>query len=261
MTGFESNSPVASYLSHFRRYYPGILEWYSGLKEELLSGRRSMFVSSNASEVQGLAITKNGPSGKLCHISVSPAVRDRGLGRTLMSLALSDMARRGAREIHVTTGEEVFRDHAEFFRASGFSLVDWQLNRYRKGTSELIWKMTADSEPMCPELPALNDIGHPPAFRGEASSCSSNIRALTSLRSAFERRFSKLTWNALDEASSTSLSAACRASLPCSALFSLGTRFHFFERRWLLPSSIVADNSSPSLPDLAYLTNSHLVES
>src|SRR5215211_91998 len=133
--------PITGYLRNFQYYYPEILEWYSRLREEIVSGRRSVFMSLKGCEIQGLAITKNGPKAKLCHISVSPTARDFGLGRILMRLALSDMTSRGANEIHVTTNERVFRDHGEFFHNSGFSLVDWHLNRYQKGTSELIWKM------------------------------------------------------------------------------------------------------------------------
>ncbi len=139
------SSPVERYLTNFRRYYPGILEWYSGLEDEFTSGRRRMFVSWNGSDVHGLAITKNGYKAKLCHISVSPAARDQGVGRTLMGLALCDMVRRGAREIRVTTGEEVFRDHAPFFCTAGFKVIDWQVHRYRRDVSELLWKLEVDS--------------------------------------------------------------------------------------------------------------------
>jgi hypothetical protein len=140
---------ITDYLRNFRCYYPEILDWYSRLTDEILSGRRSIFVSRKGCEIQGLAITKNGTKAKLCHISVSPSARDFGLGRTLMRLALSDMSSRGAEEIHVTTNERVFRDYGEFFYNSGFRLADWNLNRYQKGTSELIWKMAVkrDSRP------------------------------------------------------------------------------------------------------------------
>jgi hypothetical protein len=132
---------IARYLTYFRCHYPGILEWFSGLENELANGRRRILVSWKGSEVQGLAITKNGPKAKLCHISVSPVARDRGIGRTLMSLALCDMVYHGAQEIRVTTSEEVFREHAPFFRAAGFEVIDWQVHRYRRGISEIIWKL------------------------------------------------------------------------------------------------------------------------
>jgi len=57
----------------------------------------------------------------------------------MMSTALDDMVRRGATDIHLTTGERVGRRHAAFFRAYGFAPVDWHLGRYRRGTSEVVW--------------------------------------------------------------------------------------------------------------------------
>ncbi|MGH9823012.1 MAG: hypothetical protein ACREDR_07175, partial [Blastocatellia bacterium] len=56
--------PIKNYLSHFRRYYPGILEWYSDIKSEIGTGRRSLFVSQNGPEIEGLAIIKNGVRAK-----------------------------------------------------------------------------------------------------------------------------------------------------------------------------------------------------
>lgn len=149
---------VARYLTDFQRYYPGILEWHSRLKNDLESGNRKMFVSWNGSDVKGLAITKNGHQAKLCHISVSSDARTRGLGSTLMQTALSDMVRCGAREIRVTTGEEVFGNHGPFFLAAGFEVIDWQVNRYRRGVSELVWKLEVDSDPNL--LPFQTQVSH-----------------------------------------------------------------------------------------------------
>jgi hypothetical protein len=136
---------VTSYLTHFRRYYPGILEWYSGIKEGFSIGRRGMFISWSGHEIQGLAITKNGPRAKLCHISVSQTARERGVGWALMQLAVRGMIQSGAKEILVTTSEDVFRSHGSFFGAVGFEVFDWQPHRYRYGTSELIWRMDHNS--------------------------------------------------------------------------------------------------------------------
>lgn len=136
---------VASYLTHFRQYYPEILEWYSGIKDEFSIGRRGLFISWSGHEIQGLAITKNGPRAKLCHISVSRAARERGVGRALMQLAVRGMKQGGAKEILVTTSEDVFRSHGNFFGAAGFEVFDWQPHRYRYGTSELIWRMDLNS--------------------------------------------------------------------------------------------------------------------
>ncbi len=57
------------------------------------------------------------------------------------------MVRSGAREIRVTTNEEVFKNHASFFEDGGFKVIDWQVNRYQPGTSELLWKLRVDQGP------------------------------------------------------------------------------------------------------------------
>lgn len=141
----QISAQVAQYLANFRRFYPGIMEWYFGLHNEFASGRRRMFASWNRSGIRGLAITKNGDSAKLCHISVSPHARGSGLGANLAFLALRDMARCGAREIRVTTSEETYRSHGTFFYSFGFRVVDWQVHRYRRNASELLWKLDGDT--------------------------------------------------------------------------------------------------------------------
>ncbi len=168
---------VTRYLAHFQKFYPGILEWFPGVKEELESRRRCMFAVWDGSDVLGLVITKNGHSGKLCHISVSPAVRNRGLGWSLVQLALRDMILRGAREIWLTTGEEVYRRHAPFFSAAGFKVVDWQARRYRRDVSEVVWRLDVDTE--------LFDLGET-ALRCPRSVLPPRIRA--GPRSADRRR-------------------------------------------------------------------------
>lgn len=135
------DAPMARYLAYFRGYYPEILGWYARLAGDVASGRRTILVSWDGGEIQGLAIAKHGLHAKLCHISVSPSARDRGLGRVLMRSAIDEMRLRGARAIHVTTGEEVLREHGAFFAGSGFRTVDWQPGRYRRGASEVLWRM------------------------------------------------------------------------------------------------------------------------
>jgi GNAT superfamily N-acetyltransferase len=138
-------APIVEHLANFQGYYPGILEWFAGLKDELNNGRRTIIVCWDGRKIDGVAITKNGLRAKLCHISVAPHSRNRGIGRALMRLAVSEMHRHGAKEIRVTTSEEVFRQYGCFFSRAGFYVVDWQVNRYRKNSSELLWKR--DLEP------------------------------------------------------------------------------------------------------------------
>ncbi len=147
---------VKQYLAHFKKYYPGILEWFPRVQNELASGKRSMFIASDGSDILGLAITKNSPNAKLCHISVATPARHYGLGQTLMQYALRDMALRGAVEISVTTSEKIFRKHAHFFSAAGFEAVDWHVNRYRQNVSEVVWRKNIISNAFQPHLSQLH---------------------------------------------------------------------------------------------------------
>ena len=135
---------IRTYLSNFRECYPGILDWFSGLEQGIASGGRRVFVSWRGREIQGLAVAKLGVRAKLCHISVVNSARAGGVGTALACLALRDMVRHGAREIRVTTGERVFREHGTFFRSLGFEVVDWQVHRYRRGAAELLWRQDVD---------------------------------------------------------------------------------------------------------------------
>lgn len=142
-------SPIAQYLANFQRFYPGIMDWYSGVKCDFALGRRKMFMVCNGSKILGLAITKNGYRAKLCHISVANAARDRRIGSILARLALRDMIKNGAGEIRVSTGEEVYREHASFFQSLGFREVDWQVNRYRRNVAEILWRLKPGSDLFC----------------------------------------------------------------------------------------------------------------
>lgn len=137
----KSSAAIRGYLAEFTCYYPGILEWYSRVEQEILADKRSVFSVWQQGALAGLAITKNGPNAKLCHISVSPAARDQGIGRKLIRSALDHMVSNCASRIRVTTSETVFRKHSPFFYAAGFAPLDWQVNRYLRGKSEVIWEL------------------------------------------------------------------------------------------------------------------------
>ncbi len=139
-------SPIAQYLANFQRFYPGIMDWYAGLGCDFTNGRRKMFMVWNGSKILGLAITKNGYRAKLCHISVSYAARGQGIGSFLVKSALREMINAGAKEIRVTTSEEVYYGHAAFFKNLGFKAVDWQVHRYRRNISEILWRLEMGSD-------------------------------------------------------------------------------------------------------------------
>lgn len=72
-------------------------------------------------------------------------------------------------KIRVTTSEEVFRQHGSFFRNAGFSVIDWQVSRYRKNTSELLWKL--DMQPCISELRRYAPSQSQPAADRLAEAC------------------------------------------------------------------------------------------
>ncbi len=131
--------PMAGYLGPFRAYYPGISDWLRKISPGFLDGSRKCYVVYSGSSIHGLAITKRGKHAKLCHISVAPSARARGLGSELLNVALLDLLESGATEVCVTTGEEVYRQFGRFFSDAGFTIADRQVGRYRPGVEEIIW--------------------------------------------------------------------------------------------------------------------------
>ncbi len=138
-----SSDPIACYLSSFVGLYPRILEWYASIVPEISTGGRSMIGLVVDGELKGLAVTKNKAKAKLCHISILEDERQRGLGSELLRAAITTVLQHGARSVHVTTSEEVAETYGFFFSRVGFSIVDIQKNRYRRGSSEFIWKASA----------------------------------------------------------------------------------------------------------------------
>lgn len=130
---------VTEYLRGFAQYYPGILDWSEKVRAGVPSRQRTVFAYVRDQQVMGLAITKNAELAKLCHISVSPAVREDGIGASLMCAAILELLAAGARRAHVTTSEEVAVEYGAFFASFGFSGHSAQKSRYRRGVDELEW--------------------------------------------------------------------------------------------------------------------------
>jgi hypothetical protein len=133
-------SAFSEYLTAFSTFYPSIDSWCSKVLHELPSGRRTVLALLSATgTLEGLAITKNGPRAKLCHISITEHARGSGGGWALMQAAGAEMLRKGARHIHVTTGEEVADKYGYFFTRSGFTKNTYRSGRYRRGSAEWVW--------------------------------------------------------------------------------------------------------------------------
>lgn len=128
---------VGVYLRRFSVYYPGIDGWYSKvLREPRL---RSIWALTVGGVVAGVAITKHQSHAKLCHVSLDESARAQGLGLVLMRRAIGELLDRGARRVHVTTGEEIGGQFGDFFARCGFSLTGFDKSRYRRGADELVW--------------------------------------------------------------------------------------------------------------------------
>ena len=95
----------------------------------------------------------------------------------------------------------MFREHAKFFRLSGFRLVDWRLNRYRRGTSELIWKTTVKAPSWYQRLERTPSRQAEPKdpFWGNPNWFSTKTAWLLSSSGAYECWFSNQSRRALDQ--------------------------------------------------------------
>jgi GNAT superfamily N-acetyltransferase len=134
------NYLVANYLSQFIGYYPNILDWYLRIVESS-DGRHKVFPVVFGREIGALSIVKFGRRGKLCHFSVLPSYRRFGLGAFLLDCSLGVLRANGSTKIYATVGVPVFREYGHFFCNFGFKVIDWEVNRYRRGKSELIWEL------------------------------------------------------------------------------------------------------------------------
>jgi len=133
------NDLVADYLDMFSDLYPGIQGWYHRISKEAPLGRRTIIALVRRGRIEGLAITKNSAKAKLCHISIAKDLRERGAGMRLMRAAIYEMIEKGARRVHVTTGDDVVAEHGRFFARCGFEIASLNRNRYRRGHDEFVW--------------------------------------------------------------------------------------------------------------------------
>lgn len=149
---------LEEYLSGFEYLYPGIMKWYRSSLSGVHSGERSIFGVMVDDRLSGLAITRNGKSAKLCHISLHERLQNQGVGLSLARLAINSMLETGARTIRVTTSEEVTAFHGGFFSRLGFSPTAQLKGAYRTGRYETIWG--ADSSSLVSLRPPKAVSGH-----------------------------------------------------------------------------------------------------
>jgi len=138
---------VRLYLARFAQYYPDIDRWYvEKVLPGVVDGTRSILTErTSKGEILGVAITKNGARSKLCHFSVAEEARGSGVGETLLRRAVEAMTSGGARDIHLTIGEEAASQYKGFFTRYGFEEKGHAGSRYRRGVDELVWRVNPET--------------------------------------------------------------------------------------------------------------------
>lgn len=127
------------YLVRNASRYPGVESWARKVVLESGGSRRSSFGVVERGRVVALAVTKNGRSAKLCHLSVEPGRRCRGIGSALLRAAVSSMLAAGAEEVRLTMSEDVEQKFGGFFHGFGFRPRSREAGRYRHGEVEVVW--------------------------------------------------------------------------------------------------------------------------
>jgi len=135
------NERLNKYLLSFEHYYPDIQEWCVRMDKDVENNKRSVNIIENMDEISGLTIVKYGVSSKLCHLSVTPPNQSNGMGYMLAKKAINDLWNHGAQEIVLTMNEEILKNISHFYSILGFNIVDYEVGLYKKGSSEVIWKL------------------------------------------------------------------------------------------------------------------------
>lgn len=135
----QFRSFIVSHLEGYRRFYPGILEWFYKVETELKDESRWIFLVLDDGAPAGFAMTKNGESIKLCHLSICSYARRRGHGKALMEHVFNNAIQRGVSSIYTTTSERSELGTALFLSLMGFNVVGRKANLYQNGVDEFIW--------------------------------------------------------------------------------------------------------------------------
>ena len=143
------NSPfpskaVQQYLRRFTIYYPEIISWYNKVEDDFRTGQRRVMAIGDKDCICGLAILRFSKNAKLCHFSVAPGFRGRGIGSLLWRASFRAFRLANVSSVHVTTSEFVYEGYGRFFASLGFKPVGWEVGRYTPKSSEIVWSLDQD---------------------------------------------------------------------------------------------------------------------
>jgi len=118
-------------------HYPGIGRWLTKkVIPGLGTGERVGWVAYESEIPVAAAVLKKGVRAKFCHLSVTEAARDRGVG-TLLFCQMALAARRHAKDIHFTLPEDLWLERTSFFAEFGFESAAVAGRQYRRSLPEL----------------------------------------------------------------------------------------------------------------------------
>ena len=117
-------------------FYPDIRRWLSSrVVPGLGEGSRGVLLAydDDTGLPAGCAVSRKGRDAKLCHVSVAPGFRGKGLGRRLLAASLADLGR-----AHLTMPESLWEERRGLFMSLGLSSPLRCTRRYRPGDGEVV---------------------------------------------------------------------------------------------------------------------------
>jgi predicted transcriptional regulator/ribosomal protein S18 acetylase RimI-like enzyme len=131
---------IREFLIESSSLYPGIELWWDNLvRPAIKRGRRIVLVVDAGSSLEGVFIGKPGNLAKLCTLRLRESVRDKGVGKALVTEGLIRMLDRETSRFHVTISEAAEEGCTSFFESIGFQRIAIEPNRYKRGMDELIY--------------------------------------------------------------------------------------------------------------------------
>lgn len=136
----EDSAAIREFLLESSSFYPGIeLWWDSRVFPSMQTNRRVVLVVEAKNAIEGLFIGKSGKFAKICTLRLRETVRNRGVGRALITEGLTSILTPNAARCHVTISEAAEQGCVPFFESIGFRQAAVIPNRYKKGVDEFVY--------------------------------------------------------------------------------------------------------------------------
>jgi predicted transcriptional regulator/ribosomal protein S18 acetylase RimI-like enzyme len=131
---------IREFLLESSHIYPDIEEWWMDrVLPTITNGRRLALVVDSGASLDGLLIAKPGEYAKFCSLRLRESVRDRGVGRVLLTEGLTRLLARNPSRFHVTISEGAEEGAIPFFESVGFQRIAVQRNLYANGVDEYVY--------------------------------------------------------------------------------------------------------------------------